>query len=102
MIEAVGIENAKKVISMRRRLRELIALVGGKAVHPVFGLAGRSCQTLYPRRCRVSFKHVAEDAVEFATFTLRLFDDVVLSKREYLDLITSDDYTHRTYLHGAG
>ena len=29
-----------------------------------------------PRRCRQQFQAVAEDAVAFATFTLRLFDDV--------------------------
>src|SRR3972149_4946595 len=40
VIARVGVETGKRVIAMRRRLRELIALVGGKVVHPVFGLPG--------------------------------------------------------------
>ncbi|MGA3317588.1 MAG: Ni/Fe hydrogenase subunit alpha [Candidatus Korobacteraceae bacterium] len=99
VIQAVGIENAKKVISMRRRLRELIALVGGKPVHPVFGLPGGVAKRFTPDMQK-QFQEAAEDAVAFAAFTLKVFDDLVLSKREYLELITSADYTHRTYYMG--
>ena len=79
VIEAVGLENAKKVISMRRRLRELITLVAGKAIHPVFGLPGGVAKRFTPEM-QSQFQAVAEDAVAFATSTLRLFDDVVLGK----------------------
>ncbi len=99
VIEAVGIENAKKVIGIRRRLRELIALVGGKTVHPVFGLPGGVAKR-FTREMQGQFQQVAEDAVEFASFTLRLFETAVSSKPEYLSLITADDYTHRTYYMG--
>ena len=99
VIQAVGVENAKRVISMRRRLRELIALVGGKPIHPVFGLPGGVAKRFTPEMQK-QFQEVAEEAVAFATFTLHLFDDLVLGRREYLDLITSDDYTHRTFYMG--
>ncbi len=99
VIQAVGVENAKKVINMRRRLRELIALVGGKPVHPVFGLPGGVAKRFTPEMQK-QFQEVAEDAVAFAVFTLKVFDDLVLGKPEYFDLITSSDYTHRTYYMG--
>ncbi len=99
VIQAVGLDNAKKVISMRRRLRELITLVAGKAIHPVFGLPGGVAKRFTPEM-QSQFQAVAEDAVAFATSTLRLFDDVVLRKREYLDLITGEDYSHRTFYMG--
>jgi len=38
VIGKVGIETGRKVVAMRRRWSELIALVARKAVHPVFGL----------------------------------------------------------------
>jgi F420-non-reducing hydrogenase large subunit len=99
VIEKVGIENAKKVIAMRRRLRNLIASVGGKVVHPVFGLPG-GVSKRFTSELQKEFQSVAADAVEFAEFTLRTFHDLVLSQPEYLNLITSSDYTHRTYYMG--
>jgi F420-non-reducing hydrogenase large subunit len=40
VIGKVGVEVGKKVIGMRRKLRELISYFGGKVVHPVLGLPG--------------------------------------------------------------
>ena len=99
VIQSVGLEQAKQVIGMRRRLRELIALVAGKAIHPVFGLAGGVSRRFTPEM-QNRFQEAAEDAVVFATATLHLFDDLVLGRREYLDLITNPDYTHRTFYMG--
>jgi F420-non-reducing hydrogenase large subunit len=38
--------------------------------------------------------------VEFGQFALKLFDDIVLKNKEYVDLVTSDAYTHKTYYMG--
>ena len=40
VIGKVGVETGMKVIAMRRKLRDLIALAAGKAIHPVFGVPG--------------------------------------------------------------
>jgi F420-non-reducing hydrogenase large subunit len=40
VIQKVGVEVGKKVIAMRRRLRDLISYFGGKVIHPVLGLPG--------------------------------------------------------------
>lgn len=100
VIGKVGVETGKKVIAMRRRLRELIALAGGKAAHPVFGLPGGVAKHFTPEMQK-QFQEVAAEAVEFAQFTLQLFEDVVLKKSDYVDLILSDIYTHRTYYMGV-
>lgn len=99
VIARVGVEVGKKVIGMRRRLRELIALAGGKVIHPVFGLPGGVAKPLRAEEQR-QFQAVAADAIEFAQFTLQVFDDVVLKNPEYVKLITSDTFTHRTYYMG--
>jgi F420-non-reducing hydrogenase large subunit len=39
-------------------------------------------------------------AVEFAQFSLKLFNDIVLGNQAYLDLILGDIYTHKTYYIG--
>src|ERR1035437_8790175 len=96
VIGKVGIEAGKKVISMRRRLRELIAYFGGKVIHPVLGLPGGASKALKPEDLP-QFKELAKDTLEFALFTLQVFKDIVLKNPDNVKLITSDPYTHRTY-----
>jgi F420-non-reducing hydrogenase large subunit len=99
VIEKVGVGVGKQVISMRRRMRELISYLGGKVIHPVFGLPGGVSKGIavedLPR-----FKEVAKDALEFAKFTLQVFKDIVLKNDGYVKMITSDTYTHKTYYMG--
>jgi F420-non-reducing hydrogenase large subunit len=40
VLQKVGLDVGKKVIGMRRELRELITEMGGKVIHPVLGLPG--------------------------------------------------------------
>jgi len=99
VIAKVGEETGLKVIKMRRRLRELIGMAGGKVVHPVMGLPGGVAKRLKPED-QARFKEVADEGVEFAKFTLKLFEDVVLAEGSYVHMILSDAFTHRTYYMG--
>lgn len=95
VIGKVGLEVGKKVIGMRRRLRELIAYFGGKVVHPVLGLPGGVSKPL-AKEDLAKFQALAKDGLEFAQFTLQVFKDIVLKNPEYVKLITSEAYTHKT------
>ena len=99
VIQKVGVEVGKKVIIMRRRLRELISYFGGKVIHPVLGLPGGVSKGLDPADLP-GFKQLAQDGLEFARFTLQVFKDIVLKNEQYVKLITSDTYTHKTYYMG--
>ena len=99
VIGKVGVEVGKKVISMRRRLREIIAYFGGKVVHPVLGQPGGVSKGLDPAELS-KFRAVAREGLEFALFTNQVFHDLVLKNPDYVKLITGDDYTHRTYYMG--
>ena len=99
VIGKVGIDVGKKVISMRRRLRELISYLGGKVIHPVFGLPGGVAKGI-AQEDLPKFKEVANDGLEFARFTLQVFKDIVLKNDTYVKMITSDTYTHKTYYMG--
>lgn len=99
VIEKVGIDAGKKVIGMRKRLRELIAYLGGKVIHPVLGLPGGVSKGINPDDLP-KFKEIAEEAMDFVRFTKKIFNDIVLSNKDYLKIITSDDYTHKTYYMG--
>jgi len=95
VIGKVGVEVGKKVISMRRRVRELIAYFGGKVVHPVLGLPGGVSKPLDKEELP-KFQALAKDGLEFAQFTLQVFKDIVLKNPDYVKMITSDAYTHKT------
>jgi F420-non-reducing hydrogenase large subunit len=99
VIQKVGVDVGKQVISMRRRLREMISYFGGKVIHPVFGLPGGVSKGLNPDDLP-GFKQLAEDGIAFARFTLQVFKDIVLKNPEYVKLVTSDTYTHKTYYMG--
>jgi F420-non-reducing hydrogenase large subunit len=99
VIGKVGIEVGRKVIAMRRRVRELIAYFGGKVIHPVLGLPGGVAKGLAPADLP-RFQELANDALQFALFTNQVFHDLVLKNPEYVKLITSETYTHRTYYMG--
>lgn len=95
----VGQETGLKVIGMRKKLRNLMTLAAGKAIHPVFGLPGGISRPI-AKENQQEFIDVANEAVEFGQFSLKLFADVVLSNAEYMTYITSDGYTHKTYYMG--
>lgn len=99
VIAKVGVETGQKVIAMRRKLRDLIALAGGKPGHPVFGLPGGVARPL-SQEDRDKFRSVAAESVEFGQFSLEAFRKLVLENSDYVELIRSDAYTHRTYYMG--
>ncbi len=95
VIGKVGLEAGRKVISMRRRVREIISYFGGKVVHPVLGLPGGVSKAL-KKEDLPKFQQLATDGVEFAEWTLQIFKDIVLKNPDYVKMILSDTYTHKT------
>lgn len=99
LIDKTGIEIAKKVIDIRKRMRGLTAKISGSSLYPVCGLPGGVSKALTEEDL-ADIKSVTKDAVEFALFTLKIFDDAVLKNKKYVDLMTSDIYYHKTYYMG--
>ncbi|UCD04903.1 MAG: Ni/Fe hydrogenase subunit alpha [candidate division WOR-3 bacterium] len=99
VIGKVGLEIGKKVIDIRKRSRNIIQTLGGRVVHPVHCLPGGVSKPM-TKELQQEFKKTAEDAVEFAKFTLQAFDDIVLKNKAYVDLIVGDIYKHQTYYMG--
>lgn len=99
VLAKVGLEIGGKVIKIRRELRELMTMIGGKAVHPVLGLPGGVAKPIKKDEAE-RIKEVAKAGVEFAQFSLSIFNEVVLKNKEYVDLITGDVYYNTTYYGG--
>jgi len=99
VIAKVGLELGGAVIKTRMQNHRIINMLGGRAVHPVFGLPGGVSKGLNEEE-RKEVEQIAKDSVEFAKLSLKVFDDVVLKNKDYLDMVLSDAYTHRTYYMG--
>ena len=99
VIAKVGKETAGKVIRLRKECRKIMETIGGTAIHPVFGLPGGVSKPL-TEDDRKKIKEVAKYGVEFYRFALKIFDDVVLKNKEYVDLIAGDIYKIKTYYMG--
>ena len=100
VVHKVGLEVGKQVIDARIRNHHVIRTVGGRGVHPVAGLPGGWSKAITKEE-REEFEQIARQNVEFGLFSLKVFEDIVLGNQEYVDLITSDAYTHRTYYMGT-
>jgi F420-non-reducing hydrogenase large subunit len=96
VIEKAGLEIGKEVIKHRAYGQKITAILGGKATHPVCGLPGGVSKGLNKDEVK-EIEKMAKSCVEFAKFSLKLFDDIVLKNKDYVDLITSDPYTLKTY-----
>ncbi len=95
----VGLGIGSEVIKHRAYAQSIQAVIGGKATHPVCGLPGGMSKSITEEE-RKDFEAKARSCVEFARFSLKLFDDVVLANKEYLNLVTSDIYNMKSYYMG--
>jgi len=99
VIGKVGLEVGGKVIEMRKRMRNVMRIIGGKPVMPTCALPGGVSKRITEDE-RKTIIEAGEYGVEFCQVALGLFDDVVLKNKEYVDLVTGDVYAHKTYYMG--
>lgn len=96
VLKRVGLDVGKEVIKHRAYGQRIIEILGGKATHPTNGLPGGVSKGLSEEE-RLEIEGMACSSVEFAKFTLGVFNDVVLGNKDYVDLILSDPYQLKTY-----
>ncbi len=100
VIHKVGVDIGKQVIACRMRNHDVIKIMGGRGIHPVAGLPG-GWSVPVTEEMRQKIEQVAQENVEFALFSLKLFEDVVLGNEDYVNLILSDAFTEATYYMGT-
>jgi F420-non-reducing hydrogenase large subunit len=99
VVAKVGLSIGGEVIKHRAYAQDIQAVIGGKATHPVCGLPGGMSKAITEEE-RKDFEIKAKSLVEFARFSLKLFDDVVLANKTYLGLITGNVYEMKSYYMG--
>ncbi len=99
VIHKVGLEIGGKVIQMRKYGHTVVEMIGGRKVHPCTSIPGGLTKGITEEQ-RKEIEKMGRWAIEFAQFSLKAFNDIVLSNKTYLDLILGDIYTHKTYYMG--
>jgi len=99
VIHKVGLEIGGKVIQMRKYGHTVVEMIGGRKVHPCTSIPGGMTKGITKEQ-RTEIEGMGRWAIEFAQFSLKLFNEIVLGNKGYVDLILGDVYTHHTYYMG--
>jgi F420-non-reducing hydrogenase large subunit len=92
VIHKVGLEIGGKVIQARKHGHEIIEMIGGRKVHPCTSIPGGMTKGITQEQ-RAHIAEIGTWAVDFAQFTLQLFNDLVLGNKEYGNTPTSSSAT---------
>lgn len=98
VVKKVGVEVGKKVIDARSAGHRVIEIVGGRRIHPCTGVPGGMTKAISQEE-RDEIKVLADAMVEFASFSLDLFDSM-LAEESIEEMVKGDLYRHETYYAG--
>jgi len=100
VVRKVGLDAGKAVIECRARNHHVIQLLGGRGIHPAAGLPGGWSKSVSePERAEI--EAAARKNIDFALFSLGVFDKVVWQNPVYREMVESDVYCHRNYSMGT-
>jgi F420-non-reducing hydrogenase large subunit len=100
VVRKVGLDVGKAVIDCRARNHHIIQTLGGRGIHPAAGLPGGWSKALTEPE-RAAIEKDARTNIEFALFSLQIFEKIVLGNSAYRAMVESDLYCHRTYSMGT-
>ena len=99
VIAKVGKEIGTEVLKQRRIAQEIQALLGGHQTHVVMNVPGGVRKGLTEDQ-RKDIVEKAKGFVEFSKFSMKIFNDVVLANKEYVDIIVNGPY--KLNIHSMG
>jgi F420-non-reducing hydrogenase large subunit len=100
VIHKVGLEIGGQVIQARKFGHNTVEMIGGRKIHPCTNIPGGLTKGITEEQ-RKEIESMGRWAIEFAQFSLKAFNDIVLGNKEYVDMILGDAYAHHTYYIGT-
>ena len=91
LINKVGLDTGKEVIRQRAISQDIQIIIGGRATHPVWNIPGGVAKPLTKEE-REKLRPMIMDQLAFGELGLKIFADVVLANKAYVDLIVGDGY----------
>ena len=99
VIGKVGIEIGTEVLKQRRIAQEIQALLGGHQTHVVMNIPGGVRKGLTEEQ-RKEIEEKAKALLNLQNSLLKIFNDVVLANKEYVDIILNGPYKLKIYSMG--
>ncbi|HKZ92706.1 MAG TPA: nickel-dependent hydrogenase large subunit, partial [Candidatus Limnocylindrales bacterium] len=99
VVKKVGAEVGKKVIDARHAGHRVIEIIGGRRIHPCTGVPGGMTKAISEAE-REEIEQLGRSMVDFAGFSLDLFDRMVAEDGSIAELVKTDLYRHETYYAG--
>jgi F420-non-reducing hydrogenase large subunit len=100
VVRKVGLDIGKEVIACRARNHHIIQMLGGRQIHPAAGMPGGWSKSISETE-RVEIEATARKNIEFALFSLKIFDSIVWNNPAFRELVTGETFLHRTYYMGT-
>lgn len=91
LIEAVGVETGRLVLKKRFSAVKVLEILGGRPIHPVAAVPGGWSKRVSEAE-RLEILGLSQDMVDLARLTLKVFEDIVLKNKAYMELVTGDMY----------
>jgi F420-non-reducing hydrogenase large subunit len=99
VVKKVGAEVGTRIIETRNRGHRAIEIIGGRRIHPCTGVPGGMTKAITKDE-REELEGLALAMLDFAGFSLDLFDKMVVEDGSVRELIRTDLYRHETYYAG--
>jgi F420-non-reducing hydrogenase large subunit len=100
IVHKLGLEVGGKVIKARKYGHAIVETVGGRGIHPCTAVPGGMAKGITAAQA-AEIAEMGRWAIEFVGESVKLFDDIVLGNPAYLEMVTGDTYTERTYYMGT-
>lgn len=96
VLRKYGMEVGSKVIEHRAYGQKIVEIVGGKAIHPVKGIPGGLSKPISQKQ-RQKIEKMARSCINFAEFSIKLYNDAILQEAEHKDLLFNKDFSMKSY-----
>jgi F420-non-reducing hydrogenase large subunit len=99
VLAKVGADLGRRILSVRKEARDLMAAMAGRTIHPVFALPGGISRPLDAETVR-RVREAAPRLVQFAVDTLQSFRAAVLGNGDYAEALSSEIFRVRCHSMG--
>ncbi|NLG29041.1 MAG: Ni/Fe hydrogenase subunit alpha, partial [Chloroflexi bacterium] len=99
LVAKVGAQLGKRVIQHLQETHEVVAMLGGRFVHPVLALPGGVAKGV-TLDMQARLIEISEHLVEFGQLSLKIWREAILSAPAYREMVYSEAYLHRTHSMG--
>jgi len=96
IIEKYGKDVATEIMEHRRMGQDIIKILGGKAIHPAFGIPGGVSNAVTPKQLD-DIEVMARSLVKFSQFSLSLYKQKIHEDEFYSTAVVSDEYSLDCY-----